>query len=86
MAKKKKIETDAGELPAPVEGTVEYERQRHFEEQKAGYEARTGEKVIYELDAPLTSTPLSPPIDEDQTDESAADDSTENEDPAEGDG
>lgn len=51
MAKKKSVETEG-----PVPGTVEYERLRHFEREKAAYEERTGEKVGYELDAPLTST------------------------------
>lgn len=55
MAKKKKDETDVVEV---VPGTVEYERQQFFEREKAAYEERTGEKVSYELDAPLTSTPL----------------------------
>lgn len=56
MARKKKTEeSGVAEL---VEGTVEYERQQHFDREKAAYEERTGEKVAYELDAPLTSTPL----------------------------
>ncbi len=54
MAKKKTDEEAAGPKP----GTVEYERQRIFEEQKADYEARTGETVNYVPPTPLTSTPL----------------------------
>ena len=56
MAKKSKAK-----VTGPVEilpGTVEYACREHFEREKAGYEARTGIKVDYELAQPLTSTPL----------------------------
>lgn len=63
MSKRKKVEETA-EIPGPVPGTVEFERKQHFEKEKAAYEARTGEKVSYELDAPLTSTPIAEEADE----------------------
>jgi hypothetical protein len=53
MAKKK-----TEEVTGPKPGTVEYARQEFFEKEKAAYEERTGEKVNYELDAPLTETPI----------------------------
>lgn len=55
MARKKKDET---EVAGPVPGTVEYERAAFFAREKAAYEERTGETVSYELDTPLTSTPI----------------------------
>lgn len=51
MAKKKNV----GEI---LPGTVEEARQAYFDREKAAYEERTGETVTYELDTPLTSTPL----------------------------
>lgn len=55
MARKKK---DDETVSGPVPGTVEYERAAFFAREKAAYEERTGEKVWFELDAPLTSTPM----------------------------
>lgn len=39
-------------------GTVEGAARDFFEKEKAAYEERTGEKVIYEPPVPLTRTPL----------------------------
>lgn len=55
MAKKKK---DQDEVPELVPGTVEHARAEFFAREKAAYEERTGETVSFELDTPLTSTPL----------------------------
>jgi hypothetical protein len=77
MSRKKKSEGTG-----PVEilpGTVEYACREHFEREKAGYEARTGIKVDYELAHPLTSTPL--PAEE--SEESGESGESEEEEPAE---
>lgn len=39
-------------------GTVEGEARDFFEREKAAYEERTGEKVLFEPPAPLTRTPI----------------------------
>lgn len=58
MARAKKNQTDDGDLEI-LPGTQEFATREHFAKEKAAYEERTGETVNYELDAPLTSTPLS---------------------------
>lgn len=56
MARTKKTEAVADSLDGTVEGLA----LAHFEKEKAAYEARTGEKVLFEPAMPLSRTPLSP--------------------------
>jgi hypothetical protein len=61
MAKKKE---PADELAGTVEGLA----RDHFEKEKAAYEERTGQKVLFEPPVPVSRTPLTPdPVSDEQT-------------------
>lgn len=49
--------TDDGAVKI-LPGTQEHLTREHFAKEKAAYEKRTGETVSFELDHPVTSTPL----------------------------
>lgn len=67
MAKKKDKEVEAVEI---VEGTQEWKTREFLAREKAAYEERTGETVKWELDAPLTSTPIAEPVESSESSES----------------
>lgn len=68
MAKKKDKEVEAVEI---VEGTQEWKTREFLAREKAAYEERTGETVKWELDAPLTSTPIAEPVTAEVVEEAA---------------
>lgn len=64
MARKKEEKTAEEAAVEIVPGTEEFAAREFLAREKAAYEARTGERVGYELAHPLTSTPLTEARDE----------------------
>ena len=78
MARKSKEKTEAVEI---MPGTQEFATREFLAREKAAYEERTGEKVAWEPDHPLTSTPLAVEVERPET----GDESQEEEGDAQGD-